>query len=266
MGWRSGPYAGAAAGASAAKGGSTDAGFGSRNPSCKVHVCNLAYSVTWQDLKDHFSSAGTVTYTKILVDKNKGKGKGANPDGWSKGLGMVEFSTPEEAQIALASLHGSELKGRVIELDAWINYDTPAPTWKGEKGAGSKGGKEKGGADWASKGSSKGKGEEWTLDSRSPDCKIFVADLPYSTTWQDLKDAFSQVGTVTYTKILFEKGKGGKSGKGAQKDGWSRGMGIVEFSSAHEAKQAIQTMDGSTIGGRNITVDAWTTGKPLGGA
>lgn len=52
----------------------------------KVFVSNLAYEVSWQDLKDHMRSAGNVIRADVIV----------GPDGRSKGLGTVEFSKPYE--------------------------------------------------------------------------------------------------------------------------------------------------------------------------
>jgi len=69
-----------------------------------VFVGNLAWSVSWQDLKDHMREAGDVQYSKVITDHN----------GRSKGYGIVEFSTVEGAQDAIEELTGTELKGRKI--------------------------------------------------------------------------------------------------------------------------------------------------------
>lgn len=57
-------------------------------PKPKVFVSNLAYEVSWQDLKDHMRHAGNVLRADIIV----------GPDGRSKGLGTVEFSKPYEVR------------------------------------------------------------------------------------------------------------------------------------------------------------------------
>jgi len=225
---------------------------GSRSPDCKIFVGHLPYSTSWQDLKDHFASAGTVTYTKIIMDHAKaaGKGKGvptANADGWSKGMGMVEFSSAEEAQAAIKLLNGSSIKERSISVEPWTSHDGPDP----QKPAASP---FKGAAKGAFKGAAKGGGKK---GSQNPTCKVYVGQLPYSTTWQDLKDHFGQAGTVTYTKINVDQAKGWTKGKGANPDGWSKGTGIVEFSSPDEASAALTMLNGSTLGGRSIVVDKW---------
>lgn len=233
--------------------------LGSRNPERKVFVGSLPYSTTWQDLKDVFSQVGEVTYTKIIIDKQKGVGKGtANPEGWSKGMGMVEFSTEKEARLAIAVLNGTQVGGRHISVEPWTDHGQPPPKQPGPSATIAQVGKGKAKAEAWNKG--KGAGKTWTSDSRNPSCKVYVGQLPYSTTWQDLKDHFMQVGTVVYTKILVDKAKGGKGG--ANPDGWSKGMGIVEFDTPEEAQLAVSTLNGTEIGGRAIVVDAWTTGKP----
>jgi len=70
----------------------------------QVYVGNLSWECQWQDLKDHMRSVGEVMHADVLT----------GPDGRSKGCGLVEFSTPEEAQRAIAELNDTELMGRMI--------------------------------------------------------------------------------------------------------------------------------------------------------
>lgn len=222
----------------------------SRSPECKVFVGHLPYSTSWQDLKDHFAKVGTVTYTKIIMDKDKGKGKGksANPEGWSKGMGMVEFSSEAEAQMAITTLNASTIKDRTISVEPWTSHDGPDLRKASQsifKGAGAY----RNGASAGKGGGKKG--------SQNPTCKVYVGELPYSATWQDLKDHFAQAGTVTYTKIIMDQVMGKAKGKSANRDGWSKGMGIVEFSSPQEAQTAVTMLNGSKMGERTIKVDKW---------
>lgn len=68
----------------------------------KVWVGNLSPSTTWKVLEKHFKQAGHTTWAEA---KN--------------GAGCVAFKTAEEAQIAMASLNGTELAGSCIQVDAW---------------------------------------------------------------------------------------------------------------------------------------------------
>jgi len=105
--------------------------------------------VAWQDLKDHMREAGDVVYAEVMTE----------PDGRSKGCGIVEYSSPEEAQEAISTLTDTELKGRMI----FVREDR-------ETSAGGSGGKQS--------------------------CSVFVSNLAYETTWQTLKDFMRQAGNV----------------------------------------------------------------------
>jgi len=74
--------------------------------------------------------------------------------------------------------------------------------------------------------------------------RLYVGGLPYSTTDDELKDAFSQAGTVTSANVVIDK-----------MTNRSRGFGFVEMSSDEEAQRAVETLNGKDLGGRNITVN-----------
>ena len=72
------------------------------------HACGKTPRLTCggntQDLKDHMRSTGEVLHADVLH----------GPDGRSKGCGLVEFQTPDEAQRAIQELNDTELMGRMI--------------------------------------------------------------------------------------------------------------------------------------------------------
>jgi len=72
----------------------------------RLYVGNLAYTVAWQDLKDHFKAVAPVVRANIL----------AGPDGKSKGCGIVEFESPSGATEALYRLNNTTINGRVIHV------------------------------------------------------------------------------------------------------------------------------------------------------
>ena len=72
----------------------------------RVFVGNLSWSVAWQDLKDHMKQAGEVTFCDVIAE--------AGDESRSKGCGLVEYETAEEAQNAIETLTDTELKGRPI--------------------------------------------------------------------------------------------------------------------------------------------------------
>ncbi len=74
--------------------------------------------------------------------------------------------------------------------------------------------------------------------------KLFVGSLPYSTTDEELSEAFSAVGTVVSAKVIFDRD--------TQR---SKGFGFVEMSSEEEAQSAVKQLDGSEMDGRRIVVN-----------
>jgi RNA recognition motif-containing protein len=80
----------------------------------KLFVGNLAYTVTSDQLRDFFASAGTVSSASVISDRDSGR---------SKGFGFVEMSSDEEAQTAVSQLNGKELEGRQLT----VNEARPKP-------------------------------------------------------------------------------------------------------------------------------------------
>ncbi|MBI5456535.1 RNA-binding protein [Candidatus Kaiserbacteria bacterium] len=74
--------------------------------------------------------------------------------------------------------------------------------------------------------------------------KLYVGGLPYSTTDAELKDAFSQAGTVSSAVVIMDK-----------MTGRSKGFGFVEFANDDDAQKAIDQFNGKDFGGRSITVN-----------
>jgi RNA recognition motif-containing protein len=74
--------------------------------------------------------------------------------------------------------------------------------------------------------------------------KIYVGNLNYSTTEDELRDAFSAFGTVTSVNIIKDRFTD-----------QSKGFAFVEMGDGEEAKKAIEGMNQQEIGGRTIKVD-----------
>jgi len=80
----------------------------------KLFVGNIAWGITWQELKDVFSEYGVVEFARIITDRETGK---------SKGFGFVEFASAEEAKAAKEALDGKEINGRPIKIDFAIEKE-----------------------------------------------------------------------------------------------------------------------------------------------
>ncbi len=73
----------------------------------KLFVGGIPFACTNDRLRDHFAQAGTVESASIIMDRATGR---------SKGFGFVEMATDEEAANAVATLNGSDLDGRTINV------------------------------------------------------------------------------------------------------------------------------------------------------
>ena len=74
--------------------------------------------------------------------------------------------------------------------------------------------------------------------------KLFVGNLSFNTTENDLQDAFAAFGTVTETNLMMDR-----------MTNRPRGFGFVTMSSADEAQKAIDGLNGKEIDGRALTVN-----------
>ncbi len=74
--------------------------------------------------------------------------------------------------------------------------------------------------------------------------KLYVGNLSFDTTQQDLEQMFGEFGTVESTNIIEDRDTGR-----------SRGFGFVEMSSKEEGENAISALNGKEVGGRALTVN-----------
>lgn len=74
--------------------------------------------------------------------------------------------------------------------------------------------------------------------------KLFVGNLSFQTTENELQDAFAAHGTVMEANLMVDR-----------MTGRPRGFGFVTMSTPEEAQKAIDALNGSQIGGRAITVN-----------
>src|ERR1043165_4488335 len=73
--------------------------------------------------------------------------------------------------------------------------------------------------------------------------KLYVGNLSFQTTSEDLKEHFAQAGNVESASVVEDR-----------MTGRSRGFGFVEMSTPEEAAAAIEQFNGKDFGGRNLTV------------
>jgi RNA recognition motif-containing protein len=74
--------------------------------------------------------------------------------------------------------------------------------------------------------------------------KLYVGNLSFRTTSEELREAFGAAGTVESASVIEDRDTGR-----------SRGFAFVEMGTAEEAAAAIEQFNGKDFGGRNLTVN-----------
>ena len=85
--------------------------------------------------------------------------------------------------------------------------------------------------------------------------KLYVGNLSFNTTTQDLETMFGELGTVQSANLIEDR-----------ETGRSRGFGFVEMSSKEEAASAISTLNGKEVDGRALTVNEAKPREDRGGS
>jgi hypothetical protein len=152
----------------------------------------------------HCSSVGTVVQSEVA----------RQPGGRSKGWGLVDYESPEAATAAITQLHNSELQGRsiIVRLE--------------RAGGANKSGGVNAGRPEASSG-----------------LQIVVRNLPWSTTSEDLRQVFQQVGNVVKADAVCHADTGR-----------SKGWGTVLFETTEQAQAAIQGFNGVELEHRPMQI------------
>ncbi|KTW28359.1 hypothetical protein T552_01619 [Pneumocystis carinii B80] len=174
-----------------------------------IFVGGLSWNVDDSWLAKEFESVGTVLSSRVISNKNSGK---------SKGFGYVEFSTPEEAQAALA-YSGKEIDGRVINVDISTGLSS---TFKNNANI---------------------RANKYG-DVRSPKSDtLFIGNLSFKANEEAVRSAFSRIGGIVEIRLPTNR-----------KTGQLKGFGYIQFSSIGDAERAIE-MNGHLISGRPIRLD-----------
>jgi RNA recognition motif-containing protein len=231
------------------------------DPACKVYVGNLAWKTKFQSLKAHMAkSGGEIAFAGILTDDGNVDGYG-----WSRGFGFVIYETPEEAKAAVEKMNGTDLDNRKITVDLWAEDGSAeeskpkrqekARSWKSRSEEGWNSRHED---DWYWNMFGRMAGQRWaqprSRQNRSwrGDTKVraWVGNLNYRSDWKDLKDHMEPAGDVKWSEILT---------RGGYQGGKSKGMGFVDYKTPEQVTEAVNSLNGTEMQGRQIVVDHWTT-------
>jgi len=218
----------------------------------RLWVTNLDYRLTWQELKDYFKTGGEVVFANILMDRNYR----------STGSGIVEFKTREDALNSYKKLNYTKIGDSKFFI--FIREDredfavkpktTFQPTTRGNSNSKSFNPKNNY-PPRTTRNRSRNRNPrpsnpktttEETPSTTPPDEKnkrqIFLGNLPYTITYEDLKDIFSSVGEIEKTEVHLNYA------------GRSRGNGIVLFKNEKDAVTAVEKYNGMDLNGREILV------------
>jgi len=222
--------------------------------SLKLWVGGLSDKITWKSLDKHFEQ-----YAKpSIVDLMK------------RGTACISYKTEEEVLGAIATLNGTELDGKTIEVDAWTKPDkSERRERKGKKEDGEDGVSEDGedkpkrkrggkknkkeapgkqvnqGGKFAKKQmlqqkTSRGFENGKKLQNIDHSCKVWLGGLPNEVS---IKEAIGFFESVGKPKVIDIRRKG---------------TACVAFASESDALSAISTLNGSELKGKTIQVDEWT--------
>lgn len=176
---------------------------------CELYVCNLPRSCDIPQLLDLFKPYGTVISVEVSRDSETGI---------SRGCGFVTMSSLFEAKSAISALDVSDFGGREIRVKFSIDMVSGRQNIVALNSPPKK-----------------------DMVFESPH-KAYVGNLAWSVRPEDLREYFSQLGTVVSARVLHDR-KGGKN----------RVYGFISFSSADELKSAMGK-SGEELQGRILLV------------
>jgi nucleolin len=179
----------------------------------KLFVAGLPESITEEMLSELFASAGG-SVVEVSLPRDRATGR-------SRGFGFVTLSTGEEAAAARSALDGSIQGGRAMSVRAFqaeasrrSEPGPPRPTSPDRDRAGA-------------------------------DRTIYVGNLPYDCTQQELDELFAQRRVGPIQRIHLPTGT----------DGRLRGYGFVTFASAEVTQAAVEALRSADLRGRRLMVN-----------
>ncbi|KAL7443779.1 hypothetical protein ACHAXH_009588 [Discostella pseudostelligera] len=172
-----------------------------------IYVGNISFDTLESDLRAAFAAHGSVSKVQMPTDRNTGR---------ARGFAFVTMSNAEEHAAAIAALNESEVNGRTV----YVSESLPKDKVAGNKKA-------------------------YTESKRKPSVptgtKIYVGNLNFDTTLEEVKEAFGEFGEV---KDVFLP---------SDYDGNPRGFAFVQMEEENALK-AIEGLNGVELGGRTLNV------------
>lgn len=183
----------------------------------KLFVAGLPDSITEEVLKQLFEATGG-TVSEISLPKDRATGR-------PRGFGFVTLATSEEAQAARDSLDGSIQAGKSISVRPF----QAEPPKRDAMGAGPRPG-----------GGGGGGGPQ-----AAPDRTLYVGNLPYDVTQQEVEGLFAATSAGPVARVHLP----------TDADGRKRGFGFVTMGTADGARGAIEALRGAELRGRRLVIN-----------
>lgn len=193
-----------------------------RNYERSIFVGNVPYESTAQDIKDIFSRDFNIVRADIVMVRGR-----------SRGMATVELESLADVESAISKFDRTQLSGREI----FVRRDRPPPAERKR----AEESREEGRGENRERGNER-RSENRTRrsDGASGGTEVFISNLPYSTSWQNLKDMMRSVGSVQRADVLSTKWGG------------SKGLGTVVFDTLDQAQAAIEKFNGYNLEGRRL--------------
>ncbi|EXJ56399.1 nucleolin [Cladophialophora yegresii CBS 114405] len=191
-----------------------------KEASANLFVGNLSWNVDEEWLKSEFEEFGEIAGVRLITNRD---------DGRSKGYGYVEFINAADATKAYDAKKGTDLDGRPLNID-YANAKKDA--------------REK----------QQARGQRFGDQLSEPSDTLFLGNLSFEATEDDVYNLFSPFGTAAGVRIPTNP-----------EDGSVKGFGYVTFASVDEAKAALEGAQGSFIKNRPVRIDYASSRRQNGG-
>lgn len=202
-----------------------------------IFIGNLSFDCTEDDLRDFFQSAGDIVSTEIITRRGR-----------HKGMGTVEFTNQQAVDEAISRFNNVEFMGREL----FIKQDQPPPNKRGDEPSmfdriqPNDGYRNNTREDTIYSGNQNNNPQDYDYNAprqqRSQSYEVFILNLPFAFSWQNLKDLFRECGNVLRADIQLDY------------NGYSRGFGNVFYGTKEEMYRAIDTFNGYDLDGRILEV------------
>ncbi|XP_010529882.1 PREDICTED: RNA-binding protein CP29B, chloroplastic-like [Tarenaya hassleriana] len=201
------------------------------SPDLKLFVGNLPFTVDSSQLAELFESAGNVQMVEVIYDKITGR---------SRGFGFVTMSTVEEVESAAQQFNGYEYEGRPLR----VNSGPPPPRREESFSRGPRSRSSFQGSDSGPRSSFPGSGS-------GSSNRVYVGNLSWAVDDMALESLFNEQGKVVEARVIYDRDSGR-----------SKGFGFVTYNSPQEVNNAIRSLNGADLDGRQIRVSVAESRPP----